>query len=577
MTSLLAANTTPREKETKFYGVLAELVARRSKEDLFFLAKWVLGVDRVKAGRSKFDWHHEELCKDLMFMSKKRFDGAKQGYVVQWPRGVMKSTITTVAYAIWILLNEPNVRILIDCETATKALNYQKVIRAYFESAFFQELFGVLYNPRTDWNDERMCVLRTVAGIKEASITCGGAEKDRTGDHYDYIISDDVVGETNSKTVEQIQKVINHVGQYTPLLDSDGLIIFSMTRWAFGDLGEWIEQEVAAAVRDFRPPPFVINRKPAYKEIPGGGFDENAIEFSLLHTRATLLHALNTLKAYQFSCQYLLRPASPQGASFQHKWIKWIGQDCDDIPLGGSPRGANIYITLDPATSKKDKADFSAIIVAAVMPDFTIYILEVIRGHWTGKEIYEKLDALCITYWDAGKQNIAIGMETVFKQNDIFLEIKMQAQLHNRVLPIRPFKTSQASKANRILGLQPLMQAGRFYMRRRIQDSVFLEDEIVKFDPKRIDSQKNDCLDSAAYLVEMINKPDDVRAGDPYAAEDWKEKLEETNKERKKAGFALEKIPDQATLRMLKWHKVQEARGRHPGETILPLSVVMSR
>jgi predicted phage terminase large subunit-like protein len=507
-------------------------------------------------------------------MARKRFDGMKQAYVVQWPRGTMKSTIGVTDYAIWILLNEPNARILVDCETATKALAYQKVIRSYFEAPFFQELFGKLYDPRKDWNDERMCVLRTVDGIKEPSIDCGGAEKDKTGNHYDYILSDDVVGETNSKTVDQIQKVIGHIGQYTPLLDSDGMVAFFMTRWAFGDAGEWIEDENKAAIRDVRPQPYIINRKPAYKEDPDGRYTD-AIEFPLLHTRATLLHALNQLKPYQFSCQYLLKPQSPEASAFQHRWIKWIGTDCPDIPTETAPRGSNIYITLDPASSKKAGSDFSAIIVAAVQPDFTIYILDVIRRRWTGKEIYTALDNLTTMYQDAGGQNVAIGMETVFKQKDLFLEIKMQAQLHNRVLPIRPFTTSTQNKAHRIMGLQPLMQAGRFYMRRRQGDSAYLEDEIVKFDPKRIDSQRNDCLDAAAYLVEMINKPDQMKAADLYSSDDWKEKLEESNRKRKAAGFPEEKMPDQATLRMIKWHKVQQSSNANKKDRVLPLSVVL--
>ena len=554
--------------EARFYEALGELTARKAKEDLYFLCTWILGADRIKARRNKFDHHHKKLCDDLMMMVRKRYDGSKQGYVVQWPRGTMKSTIVDVGLPIWILLNDPNARILIDCENATKALAYQKVIRSYFESPLFKELFGVLFDPRKDWNDERLTVLRSADGLKEPSIDVGGADKDKTGYHYDFILSDDVVGETNSKTVEQIQKTIAHVGQYTPLLDSDGLVVFSMTRWAFGDLGEWIEQENESAFRDVRPYPYIINRLPAFKEKSVGDYTDE-LEFPLLHTRATLMHALNQLKPYQFSCQYLLRPQSPQAAAFQHKWIKWIGTDCDDIPYGVVPHGANCYITVDPASSDKRGSDFTAIIVAAIKPDFTIYILDVIRKHLTAKEIYDQLDVLTQVY-----RPLKIGMESVFKLKEIFLEVKMQAQLNGKVLPIEPFKTTQTNKGHRIMGLQPMMQGGRFYMRRRVGDFVYLEDEIVKFDPKRIDSQKNDCLDAAAYLLEMLNKPDEVAPLDPFTAENWKERMEEDNKQRAKMGLPIQAVPSQGFVRMKKWHT---EKAKHKNDEFQPLSRVMMR
>lgn len=555
------------DTEARFYGALGETVARRAKEDLFFLAKYVLGADRIKAGRSKFDWHHEQLCRDLMKMARQRFDGSKRGYVVEWPRGTMKSTIVAIAFPIWILLNEPNARILIDCENATKATRYLKVIKSYFESAFFQELFGVLYDPRKDWNEERLCVLRTSDGIKEPSIDVGGAEKDKTSMHYDYIIPDDVSAETNSRTVDQIQKVIGHVGQYIPLLDSDGLMVFSMTRWAFGDIGEWIEEENKAAMLDARPAPFIINRKPAYKEDVNGKFTEE-LEFPLLHSRSTLLHALNTLKSYQFSCQYLLRPMSPTTAAFQRSWLKWIGEDCPDIPMFSAPDGSTVYITVDPALAQKDKSDYTAFVVAAVKPDFSVYILDVVRGHFTRMEIWDKLVELNECYKPA-----AIGVEAVFKMKDIYLFLKMQAQMNNKVLPFREFTTTSVNKAARIMGLQPLMQAGKFYMRRRVGDFVHLEDEILKFDPRRITAQTNDCLDAAAYLTEMMNKPEEKRPHQFYHEEDWMEKLEEENKVARKVGRPEKPIPSQSYVRMRRAHEAK--KNGNTGSKVVPLSVGM--
>ncbi len=540
----------PAAKIKTFYSALREMVCRRAKADLFFLAKYVLGADRVKAGRSKFDFHHEELCRDLMRMAAKRLDGMKQAYVLQWPRGTMKSTILT-AFCIWILLNDPNARILIDCESATNAGRFLKVIKGYFESPAFQEIFGVLYDKRKGWSEESITITRTADGIKEPSIDIGGVEKEKTGNHYDYILSDDIVGETNSKTIGQIQKAINHAALYTPLLDSEGLEIYAMTRWAFNDLGEHIHDENKAALKDCRPAPYVINRKPAFKEDAAGNFTD-VIEFPTLHSRNSLMQALNKLKPYQFSCQMLLRPQSPTGAPFRREWLKYIGEHCEDIPLGHTPPGATVYIAVDPAMAQRATSDYTSIAVAAITPDFKIFVIDIVRGHFTKKEIYDHLVALNTLYRPA-----QIGVEAVFKMKEVLLYIEMQAKLEGKILPLKTFKSQTTNKANRILGLQPLVQHGKFYMRRRMGDFVYLEDQMLKFDPVRIDAQENDVLDSVAYFVEMMHGPEKSTPTDDYVGDDWLERLEEFNKKAKEDGRPQKKILSYSTVRAMQWQRAK--------------------
>lgn len=551
--------------QNKLYGALRELVARRGKEDLFFLAKYVLGADRLKAGRSRFDWHHKELCDDLMRMARKRHDGMKQAYVVQWPRGTMKSTIVNRAFCVWILLNEPNARILIDCESATNAGRFLKAIKSYFESPFIQELYGVLYDKRKNWSDEAITVLRTADGIQEPSVDIGGVDKEKTSNHYDYIISDDIVGETNSKTISQIQKVITHASLYTNLLDSEGLEIYSMTRWAFGDLGEHVEEENKAAAKDCRPAPYVINRKPAFKEDAAGKFTTE-VEFTTLHTHASLLQALNKLKPYQFSCQMLLRPQSPASAPFKKEWLRYIGEHCPDIPMGIAPAGCKVYIAVDPAMARKATSDYTAIVVAAIGPDFKIYILDIHRGRYTKKEIYDTLVALNQMY-----KPEQIGVEAVFKMTEVMLYLKMQSQMHGTALPLKTFRTQTTNKGRRIMGLQPIMQAGKFYMRRRVGDFIYLEDQILKFDEKRIDVQENDVLDSTAYFTEMMNKPEEGTEPAFFENENWAEEIERFNEQAKREGRKEKKMPSLALVRSMEWQHAKANRVENQ-DRFVPLS-----
>ncbi len=542
----------------RFYGALGQLVARRAKADLFFLCKYILASDRFKAGFSLLDdEHHRPLCNDLMRMwTRKRYDGLKQGYVVEWPRGTMKSTIVCVGFPIWILLNDPNARILIDSEASNKSTNFLKAIKQHFESPLFHELFGVLYDPRSDWNNERLTLKRTITGMPEPSIDIGGVEKEKTGYHYDAILADDIVGKTNSGTLAQIQKVNDHAALYMPLLDITGLPVFSCTRWAFGDHGETMEEENNEAFLQAREQPYVINKLSAFKGADPEKMSVGEVfalepEFKFL-SRKYLMRALASLKPWAFYCQYLLHPKSPADATFKREWIKWIGKDCPDIPYGHVPDGATCYITVDPALSTKEGADYTAIVVAAIKPDFTIYILDVVRERMTDMEIYEKLVGLNEVY-----HPIQIAMEAVFKMKRILLYVKMQAQMRGYALPIKAIagNITNKNKAVRIMGLQPIVQAGKFFMRRRVGDFVHLEDQMIKFNPARIDRQENDCLDSAAFLPEILNKPADKPATEFFDDPNWLQKLEDENKALASKGMEVKKVPSFALVRSLEWHK----------------------
>ncbi len=556
---MIAKAAKPLTKvQKRFFKALAELTERRARKDLFFLSKYVLAADRLKQGIELLDEHHEALCKDLMRMAYKRFDGMKQGYIVEWPRGTMKSTIVCVAFPIWILLNWPDARILIDSEASTKSLNFMKAIRQHIESPLFKEIFGEIYDPKKDWTEERLVVKRTMRGIIEPSVDIGGVEKDKTGYHYDFILFDDITGDTNSRTVEQSQKVIRHAGLYTPLLDTHGMPVGTCTRWGFSDHGEHVEEQNKDAIKECRQQPWVINKLSAFKGAKPESMELEDIfklEPEFKHQpREYLMQALGNLKPWGFYCQYLLYPKSPHDAPFKREWIKWIGEDCPDIPYGQAPEGSKVYVSVDPALTQNKDSDFTAIVVAALTADFRIYILEVRRGHFDRKQILDELVDINSIY-----KPVAIGMESVFRMKDIFLYLKMQAQLNNFVLPLRDFKTTNQNKAARILALSPLMKMGKFYMRRKVGGMVYLEDEIIKFNPRRIMAQANDCLDACGYLTEMFDKPDASRPVDYFEKEDWMLKLLEENKMAKAAGREEKKIPSYSTVRMLQHRKAQQS------------------
>ena len=480
--------TTPVEK--KLFGLLQEAERRRCKEDLYYFANFILGAAYLKDGKSRADWHHKELCQLLMDQWRNRFDKPTKTTVsVQWPRGSLKSTYCTVAFPIWVLLNEPTTRILIESEVATNAQRFLLNIKNSIESKYFKFLFGQIYNPKHRWNTENLTINREIE-FREPSIDIGGVEVEKVGQHYDLIIGDDIQGKTNSQTRDQIEKVINHVRAGYSLLNPQGMYLHPQTRWAFGDLGGYFEELNEIAEKELRPYPIVINKYTCWKHDKQGRELVGEPEFPKLLPVEELADVRAKQGAYMFSCNYLLSPQSDETAVFKADWVQYHDRPQEDF------NNSSIFITVDPAgEGNHDKADFTAICVAAIDRKFDIYVLEMIRGHFTNRDIADRLFALTERY-----RPEAVGLEDVFAQKELFVWLRKEAEISRRALPLRRLKTSNKMKVNRIKALQAPMEAKKIFIRREF---THLFDEIVRF-PK---GQHDDCLDALAYQMEFMHLP----------------------------------------------------------------------
>lgn len=163
------------------------------------------------------------------------------------PRGCFKSSLGSVSYPIWLLLNNPNLRILIDSELYTNSSRFLTEIKHHLESERITELFGSFKGPR--WNESEIVIAQRTVIKKESSITCSGIGAQKTSAHFDIIIADDMNSPSNSMTPEARKKVHDHYRMYTSLLEPDGIIVVIGTRYAADDLIGWIIDNEIAPVK----------------------------------------------------------------------------------------------------------------------------------------------------------------------------------------------------------------------------------------------------------------------------------------------------------------------------------------
>ena len=159
------------------------------------------------------------------------------------PRGTFKSSIGTISYPIWLLNRDPNIRILIQSEVYTNSKNFLREIRLHLERDRLTSIYGV-YKSST-WNEGEIIISQRTANLKEATITAGGIDAVKTGQHYDVIICDDLNSENNSRTVEGCQRVVDHFKMLTSILEPTGTLVVIATRYSDNDVpGFVIDSEI---------------------------------------------------------------------------------------------------------------------------------------------------------------------------------------------------------------------------------------------------------------------------------------------------------------------------------------------
>jgi hypothetical protein len=159
------------------------------------------------------------------------------------PRGCLKSSLACVAYPIRLLLNNPDLRILIDSELYTNSATFLREIKGHLTSKLFTSIFGEFKS--STWNESEIIIKQRTKNLKEASITVGGVGTTKVGQHYDVIIGDDYNSPNNTNNKENAEKVINHYKMNTSILENDGTYVVIGTRYSELDLiGHIIRNEI---------------------------------------------------------------------------------------------------------------------------------------------------------------------------------------------------------------------------------------------------------------------------------------------------------------------------------------------
>lgn len=293
-----------------------------------------------------------------------------------WSRGFFKTTLITECHSVYLILNNPNIRMLLCSNTISVAEDMLRNVKNHFIGNkalrhFFKEFCPI---PNTvgkiefGTSQDFTCPCRTLMR-KEPTMMVAGVGTNLTGLHFDYMKLDDLVTKDSVTNDTQIQASKDYYASLRHLFDKAAVPREDVvgTIYHFNDLYYSVLQKSKLFKESFIPAR--VGGVATFPErLPDDKLDELINDPSV--------------GPWQFSTQYMLSPINPADAKFKSEWLK----EYDSIPEGCSQ-----YICVDPASTTKKKSDFSVLERWGVDSTGKHYLLEGIRDKFTA---FQRIDAL---------------------------------------------------------------------------------------------------------------------------------------------------------------------------------------
>lgn len=448
------------------------------------------------------------------------------------PRSHLKTSLWTVAGTLHMLVNNPDLRVLVVSARWDNAVDIISEIRSVIETNdMFRLLFPEFCPDKAEKSIQKRMRQTTArldlpcskwVGRKEGSVMCTSTGASMVGKHYDVMVFDDAVNDENTATKELRNKNWNWFQNMLQIRDNlTSPVKVVGTRWHYDDwYGRIIRNEERIRKEQEEEGAEV---KPLYKLFRLSCYtkDESGNQVAIWPERFNK-PALDDLKrelsAYIFSCQYLNDPVPEEDATFRRENIR-------RAPSITIPENAYHFIAVDLADEESTSGDYCVATVAAFDDSGAMYARDMVRS----RDIQVLGFAEHIWRLVQKYRPLRVGVETTAFQRVIYRHYKHEAMKNGWNIPWVEIKRGKQSKFQRILGLQPRVERGDFYVVDGFPQYEALEEEMVQF-PKGV---HDDILDTLADLQEMAFMPEPEKSGEPRSNEitlehvfDWIDPIE---------------------------------------------------
>ena len=461
--------------------------ACRNNFSVFFQRAW----REIEPSPYKHNWHIDCIAEHLEAVEA----GEIKRLIINVPPRTGKTLLTNIAFPAWYMGRNPGKSVIgiSYAQRLSEKISYKN--RMLMETEWFKELFP---DCKLDPNQaQKSSFMTTKKGGRFSSSVNGTL----TGEGANCLIIDDPVNPEEALSDVKRVKANEWIDQaiYSRLNDPENdTIIMIMQRLHsddptghFIDKGEWTHLKL-----------------PAYTNKPLT-IDSSFTKFSYLDYlheermgKAVLEDLENSMGSYAFAGQYLQEPVPIGGGEIKKDWLNYFQS------LSFDAKNCNIYITVDPATSKKKTSDFTAMCVWALAPDHNYYIVDGVRERLNPTERIQVLFDLHRKWNEKCGRPPKVGWEQYGMMSDIHYIQEKQADENYR-FAVQEIK-SKMQKEERIRRLIAPMERGQIWIPNDLYYknhkglpenfmNAIVEQEMLLFPF----SAHDDFLDSMAMLFDM--------------------------------------------------------------------------
>ena len=396
--------------------------------------------------------HRFDAVHPWLYARCREVEANPDGYLDLWAREHYKSTIITFAGAIQEIARDREITIGIFSHTKTVARKFLAQIKQELETnrdlpAIYPETFWS--DPKRQaprWSEDKGLICRRAGNPKEATIEAWGlVDGQPTGAHFRLRIYDDVVTPESVTTPEQVTKTTLawELSDNLGARGEDGLLRawHVGTRYSFADTYQTIIDRKALRLR-------------IYPATHNGLADGDPVFLS----REAWADKKLKQSAATIACQQLMNPAAGNQAMFRKEWLEFI-----DV----RPSILNVYITCDPAHSKKKDSDNTGIAVIGIDATGNKFLLDGMRHKMGLKERWQAIrDLRRVWMRQPGIQMVRVGYERYGMQSDMeyFQEQMLLEKDAFEIVELNWTSDGTRAKEDRVQRLQPDFASHRFFM-----------------------------------------------------------------------------------------------------------------
>ena len=497
--------------------------------DIYYLGLFILNIDKM----------YSETVGDTIVFHPWIFNRCREVqedpdfHIDIWAREHFKSTIITLLKTVQDILRDPEIAICIFSSNQKIASKFVSQIKNALENKRLRQLFpdiipedtgsgkytyiddeGSRRSQKFSWSSVALTVKRKT-GRKEPTVSGYGLVTGQpTGMHFDMLIYDDVVTPDSVRTSEQNRYTTE---QFTMSLNTGS--------------GENVRVRIIGTRYSLYDTYFhIMNPKYASEGVMGGS------KYSLrcypcrtmsgdpvLYTSEYLEAKRSVMVSFVYDSQMMCDPQFSSDIGFNEDWI---AERCNADEIYGDRDSYNFYIIVDPANTKNNKSDFTAMVVVAVNGDGRYYIPDIVRDKMSLSERISSLMSL-VNRWTTShgrpevfyeQSGLSSDMEVIrgmMESKRYWFTIHSMGTKPRVTLDPRAGSGAGSLKVNRILALEPLFRGYRIVLadscvkvnwngREEDMMASFVMDEYMKFP---ISNDHDDMLDALSRIADAETGP----------------------------------------------------------------------